>query len=393
MSDRESPHGQKRLIAVYGTRPEAIKLAPLIPVLRSCYDVALVATGQHREMVSQVEKLFRLTPDFDLDMPRMRKGLFSTLTETTARVADLVDKVQPSGLLVQGDTNSALGAALAAFYAQIPVFHVEAGLRSDNVRSPFPEEGNRRLISHISALHFAPTVNNRNNLLREHIAPESIFVTGNTVIDALLSVASADRPYEDNTLGSIDPVKPVVLFTSHRRENLGQVMRGYGNALARLAGRHPHVTFLVPVHKNPAVRESLLPPIRHFDNVVITEPLTYGDLTKVMNTALLVVTDSGGLQEEAPALGKPVLVIRDTTERPEGLEAGTVRLIGTSEDSMVAETSRLLTDAQLRHRMSTAVNPYGDGHASRRIARAIACFFGEGERPDEYTMADSAQTP
>ncbi|KQT90933.1 UDP-N-acetyl glucosamine 2-epimerase [Marmoricola sp. Leaf446] len=375
-----------RIMAVYGTRPEAIKMAPVVVSLdRSEHLEPVVAvTGQHREMLDQVNGLFEIVPAHDLDVIRPRQELH----QVTQRVLDGMTRVlredRPDAVVVQGDTTTTMVAALAAFYEQVPVVHLEAGLRTDDRYNPFPEEVNRRLTSQLASLHLAPTPVSRDNLLRDGVPEQDVVVTGNTVIDALLDVVARRLPLENPALQVLDG-GPAVLVTSHRRESWGEPMARTARAIARLAHDFPGVRFVLPAHLNPRVREVLLPPLRGLANVTVTEPLSYSDFARAMDASSLMLTDSGGVQEEAPSLGKPVLVLRDTTERPEAVTAGTVKLVGTDEDLIVEETSRLLTDASAYDEMSRVVNPYGDGRAAERTRAAIEAFFDLGERLDDFT--------
>lgn len=372
------------VMVVYGTRPEAIKVAPVISALAesAAVDVTAVVTGQHRAMLDQVNDLFGIVPEVDLDV--MREG--QTLPELTGRVmagvTDAIAQLRPAAVVVQGDTTTSFVAGLAAFYQQVPVVHVEAGLRTGNRYDPFPEEVNRCLTTQLTSLHLAPTPTSRANLLREGVDPATVAVTGNTVIDALLDVVAREVPLENNAVDVLAG-RPSVLITSHRRESWGAPMQRTANAVARLAKEFPDVAFLLPAHLNPVVRDVLLPPLQGMDNVTITEPLSYADFARAMALCSIVLTDSGGVQEEAPSLGKPVLVLRETTERPEAVDAGTVRLVGTDEQLVVDEVSTLLTDAAAYDEMAHAVNPYGDGHAAPRIRGAIEELLGVGSRlPD-----------
>lgn len=375
-----------RIMAVYGTRPEAIKMAPVVVSLdRSEHLEPVVAvTGQHREMLDQVNGLFAIVPAHDLDVIRPRQELH----QVTQRVLDGMTRVlrddRPDAVVVQGDTTTTMVAALAAFYEQVPVVHLEAGLRTDDRYNPFPEEVNRRLTSQLASLHLAPTPVSRDNLLRDGVPEQDVVVTGNTVIDALLDVVARRLPLENPALQVLDG-GPAVLVTSHRRESWGEPMARTARAIARLAHDFPGVRFVLPAHLNPRVREVLLPPLRGLANVTVTEPLSYSDFARAMDASSVMLTDSGGVQEEAPSLGKPVLVLRDTTERPEAVTAGTVKLVGTDEDLIVEETSRLLTDASAYDEMSRVVNPYGDGRAAERTRAAIEAFFDLGERLDDFT--------
>ena len=374
-----------RIMAVYGTRPEAIKMAPVVLGLaRSEHLEPVVAvTGQHREMLDQVNDLFGIVPAHDLDVIRPRQELH----QVTQRVLDGMTQVlrddRPDAVVVQGDTTTTMVAALAAFYEQVPVVHLEAGLRTDDRYNPFPEEINRRLTSQLASLHLAPTPVSRENLLRDGVAEQHVVVTGNTVIDALLDVVSRRLPLENPALEVLDG-GPAVLVTSHRRESWGEPMARTARAIARLAHDFPDVRFVLPAHLNPRVREVLLPPLEGLANVTVTEPLSYSDFARAMDSSTIMLTDSGGVQEEAPSLGKPVLVLRDTTERPEAVTAGTVKLVGTDEDLIVEATSALLTDASAYDAMSRVVNPYGDGHAAERTRAAIEAFLGLGERLPDF---------
>jgi UDP-N-acetylglucosamine 2-epimerase (non-hydrolysing) len=380
-----------KVLVVYGTRPEAIKMAPVIAGLRASEDLQSVVavTGQHRAMLDQVNDLFGIVPDHDLDIIAQRQTLHDVTTRALTGLAAVIADERPDLVLVQGDTTTAFVAALAAFYAQVPVAHLEAGLRTTDRYNPFPEEMNRRLTTQLANLHLAPTPTSRANLLRDGVDPSDVFVTGNTVIDALLEVVSRGLPAEDPAVDRLAG-RRTVLVTAHRRESWGAPMARTASAVARLARSFPDIAFLLPAHLNPAVREVLLPPLAGLDNVVVTEPLGYGDFAGAMNRAEVVLTDSGGVQEEAPSLGKPVLVMRETTERPEAVDAGTVRLVGTDEELIVTEVSRLLTDADAYLAMARAVNPYGDGRAAGRCVQAIAHHFGLAGRPDDFVPAGGA---
>ncbi|QRQ79979.1 non-hydrolyzing UDP-N-acetylglucosamine 2-epimerase [Glutamicibacter protophormiae] len=377
----------KKIMPIYGTRPEAIKVAPIVKALEASelFDCVVAVTGQHREMLDQVNSLFDITPDYDLDIIRPRQSLNGVMTRTINGLDEVLESERPDAVIVQGDTTTSTAAAIAAFYRSIPVVHAEAGLRSHDLYSPFPEEANRKLTSQLAALHLAPTRVSRNNLVRENLPAEDIVVTGNTVIDALLSVVQKNVPFTDPRLEEVVARgRRIVLVTTHRRENQGEPMRGIARALARLAAMHPEVEFVLPLHRNPAVREALLPAIENTENITLTEPLAYGEFTRMLNTANVVLTDSGGVQEEAPSLGKPVLVMRENTERPEAVTAGTVRLIGTDEQRIVDSVNQLLTDAVAYSDMATAVNPYGDGLAAERTVAAIAELLGVGTRQAEF---------
>ncbi|WP_448059161.1 non-hydrolyzing UDP-N-acetylglucosamine 2-epimerase [Cellulomonas hominis] len=372
-------------MTVYGTRPEAIKMAPLVNAIAASPDIdgITVVTGQHREMLDQVNELFKITPDHDLDI--MSHG--QSLNDIFARVLHGLDKLlvaeRPDAVVVQGDTATSTAAALAAFYRQIPVVHLEAGLRSGSLSSPFPEEGNRKITSQIAALHLAPTMTSRDNLLAEGVDVDRIIVTGNTVIDALLATAARQIAFADPRLeDAVSSGRPLLLVTTHRRENWGSVMEGVGRAVARVAHANPDLMVVLPAHRNPVVRKALLPTLEGLPNVVVTEPLPYGEFARLMRAAHLILSDSGGIQEEAPSLGIPVLVMRDTTERPEAITAGTVRLVGTDEERIVESASGLLRDSNEYAAMSTASNPYGDGAAAQRCLVAIRRLIADANNPE-----------
>ena len=362
------------VMTVYGTRPEAIKVAPIVRALEADdrFDSVTVVTGQHREMLDQVNQVFGIVPDYDLDV--MSHG--QTLTQIFVRVMERLDPIlaerRPDAVVVQGDTSTSTAAALAAFYRRIPVVHLEAGLRSGDIMSPFPEEANRKITSQIASLHLAPTLRNLANLVAEGVQHEDIVVTGNTVIDALHLAVERGTAFTDPVVVRVAASgRRIVLVTAHRRENWGDAMQGVGRALVRLADKFDDVDFVLPAHRNPLVREVVLPQVEDLDNVIVTEPLPYGEMAHLMSLSALVLTDSGGLQEEAPSLGIPVLVMRENTERPEAVEAGTVRLVGTDEDRVVAEVARLLIDDSEYRAMAQAVNPYGDGKAAPRVLDAV----------------------
>lgn len=382
-----------KILVVYGTRPEAIKVAPLIAAIAasSNLQVVVAVTGQHRQMLDQVNGLFGIVPDHDLNIFAERQQLEGITSRALEGVSALIEREKPDAVLVQGDTTTCFAAALAAFYKKVPVIHLEAGLRTFETYNPFPEEINRCMVSRIAALHLAPTETSMRNLMAEAIPTERIAITGNTVIDALLEVAARRvaplNPDLRRLLG-----QRMILVTAHRRESWGEPMARAARAMARLAKSFPEIKLLLPAHLNPAVREILLPELQHLENVVITDPLDYCDFVTAMQASDLVLTDSGGVQEEAPSLGKPVLVMRETTERPEAVVAGTVRLVGTDEDLIVKEVSTLLTDTAAYEQMARAVNPYGDGHAADRCVGAIEHFFGLGARPVDFAPAlDRAQ--
>ena len=369
---------------VFGTRPEAIKMAPLVKEFRKYpekFETVVCVTGQHREMLDQVLRLFNIKPDYDLNIMKQGQDLYDVTARILTGMRNILQEVQPDLVLVHGDTTTSTASALAAFYRQIPVGHVEAGLRTHNIYSPWPEEINRQITGRIATWHFSPTALSRNNLLQEGVDEKQIRITGNTVIDALYHVVATIR--EDpslqkrlinelkeagyKTIGTIKQSRrKSVLITGHRRENFGKGFIRICRAIKTLSERYPDVDFVYPMHLNPNVREPI-----HEVFLFFIEPLEYLPFVYLMERSALVLTDSGGIQEEAPGLGKPVLVMRDTTERPEALEAGTVKLVGTDCDRIVDEVSRLLDDNAYYNRMSQAINPYGDGTASQRIVQTI----------------------
>ena len=372
-----------RVMTVFGTRPEAIKMCPLVLELRKhpeAVEPIVAVTAQHREMLDQVLGLFAIKPDFDLNIMTSGQTLYDVTVKALLGLKDVIAEARPDLILVHGDTTTTFAGSLAAYYAQVKLGHVEAGLRTGNKFSPYPEEMNRKLTGSLADFHFAPTAVSRENLLKENVADDSIFVTGNTVIDALNTTVKKDfvftDPVTERALGS---GKRLILMTTHRRENLGEPMRQVYRALKSVLEQHPDVAAIFPVHKNPKVREVVQAELAGIDRVYLTEPMDYEPFANLMNRADIVLTDSGGIQEEAPALGKPVLVLRDTTERPEAVTAGTVRLTGTGYEAVREETSRLLDDPAYYRSMAEAVNPYGDGHACERIAGFILNRFGYTE--------------
>ncbi|WP_284986359.1 UDP-N-acetylglucosamine 2-epimerase (non-hydrolyzing) [Arthrobacter sp. fls2-241-R2A-172] len=375
------------VMPIFGTRPEAIKMAPIVTALQQSpdFDCVVTVTGQHREMLDQVNELFGIVPDHDLNILQQRQSLSAIMTRTIDGLDKLFTANKPDAVVVQGDTTTSTAGAIAAFYHGIPVVHVEAGLRSGNLLSPFPEEANRKITSQIASLHLAPTSTSKANLLAEGIAEGDIVVTGNTVIDALLTTVDKNVPFSDPQLENLAASgRKVLLVTTHRRENQGDAMRGVGRALARIAEAEPELVIVLPAHKNPVVREAVLPALEGKTNVIVTEPLAYGEFTRMLGLAHIVLTDSGGVQEEAPSLGKPVLVMRENTERPEAVHAGTVTLIGTDEEKIVREVDRLLNQKDAFDSMANAVNPYGDGNAAERTLAAIAELLGIGTRIPEF---------
>ena len=376
-----------RVMTIFGTRPEAIKMAPLVLELQKRADIQSICcvTAQHREMLDAVLEIFRLTPDYDLNIMEPRQTLSTITTKCLLGMEGVLEEAKPDLVLVHGDTSTTFAGALAAFYRQIPVGHVEAGLRTWDKYSPFPEEMNRKLVGDIADLHFCPTPANRENLAREGIT-DGVFVTGNTVIDALKTTVRPDYQFATQALNSLDYAgKRIILVTCHRRENYGQPMTNIMTALRRLADAFPDVELVYPVHLSPVVREAAGKYLSGHPRIHLIDPLSADEMHNLMARAYLVMTDSGGLQEEAPALGRPVLVLRRETERPEAVRAGTVRLAGTEEEEIFSLASELLHDERAYHAMAHAVNPYGDGQACRRIADAIEWKFGlRAERPGEF---------
>lgn len=357
----------KKVMLTFGTRPEAIKMCPLVNELKSRSGIQTVVcvTGQHRQMLDQVLNAFHVVPDYDLSIMKQRQTLFDITTNILNRMKEVLETVKPDVVLVHGDTSTTFVTALACFYLQIPVGHVEAGLRTYNIFSPYPEEFNRQAVSIISRFNFAPTELSRQNLIKEGKRPETIFVTGNTAIDALKTTVRKNytHPELEWAKGS-----QLILITAHRRENLGEPMRHMFRAIRRVMDEHPDVKAIYPIHMNPAVREIANAILGDDERIHIIEPLDVLDFHNFQSRSYLILTDSGGIQEEAPALGKPVLVMRDTTERPEGIAAGTLKLVGTEEETIYRCFTELLDDPAVYHRMSGAKNPYGDGTASKQIA-------------------------
>lgn len=380
-----------KVMTVFGTRPEAIKMCPLVLEMRKHpYEIEpLVAvTAQHREMLDQVLHLFGITPDYDLNIMSAGQTLYDVTEKALRGLQKVLEEAKPDLVLVHGDTTTTFAGALAAFYAQIPVGHVEAGLRTGNKYSPFPEEMNRKLTGALADYHFAPTATSKANLLRENVPEAKITVTGNTVIDALKTTVKKDYRFDDDALHEVlDSGKRLILMTTHRRENLGEPMRHVYKALCEVLRTHPGVEAIFPVHKNPKVRQIVDEELGHLPQVHLIEPLDYEPFANLMARVDIVLTDSGGIQEEAPALGKPVLVLRNTTERPEAVSAGTVKLIGTAYEDVLRETNLLLDDAVHYRSMAEAVNPYGDGEACARIVNRILKEFGfDVEDLPEFTV-------
>lgn len=378
----------KKIMLVFGTRPEAIKMCPLVKEFKKYpedFETVVCVTGQHREMLDQVLRIFDVVPDYDLNIMKQGQDLYDVTSRVLTGMRDVLDEVRPDVVLVHGDTTTSTATALAAFYRQIPVGHVEAGLRTHNIYSPWPEEMNRQITGRIATYDFSPTPLSRQNLLDEGVSPDKIIVTGNTVIDALQMVvarikkdASLQKQLAKQLLTAgydVSRSKRLVLITGHRRENFGDGFINICSAIRDLAAKYPDVDFVYPMHLNPNVRKPIHKVfgenLEDLGNLFFIEPLEYLDFVFLMEKSTLVLTDSGGIQEEAPGLGKPVLVMRDTTERPEALEAGTVKLVGTYYDRIVGEVSRLLDDKGAYDAMSHAVNPYGDGHACERIVEKL----------------------
>lgn len=375
-----------KIMTVYGTRPEAIKVAPVIKALEKDerFESVAVSTGQHREMLEQVNTMFGIEPKLDLQLMKPGQSLNEIVSRALMGLDEVIDAEQPDVIISQGDTSTAMTAALAGFHRGVKIVHLEAGLRTGDIHSPFPEEANRKLIGQVAELHLAPTAGSMENLRRENVRSKDIAVTGNTVIDALLEAASWDTEFEDSALQEAAASdKRLVVVTTHRRENL-EAMKEIGGAVKDLAETYPDINFALPLHLNPKVRDAVLPEVESLPNVIITDPLPYDQFTKLLARATIILTDSGGVQEEAPALGKPVLVMRQNTERPEAVVAGTVKLVGTNRSLIVAEAKLLLDDSAAYDAMANAVNPYGDGKGAERAVAAIAELLGVGERLPDF---------
>lgn len=362
-----------KAVVVFGTRPEAIKMAPVVKELeRRKLDHVVIVTAQHRELLDQKLEVFGIEPDYDLDIMQQNQDLFYITTAVLNEIKPILMKERPDILLVQGDTTTTFAASLAAYYLKIPVGHVEAGLRTWDKHNPFPEELNRQLTTRLTDFHFAPTEWGKENLLREGVAPESIFVTGNTVIDALLMIVDPAYQFSESALKTVDfATRKVILLTSHRRENFGAPMEQIFTACRQLVEANPDVDLIYPVHPNPNVQKMAQSILAGVGRIHLIEPLDYRPFVQLMNKSYLILTDSGGVQEEAPSLGKPVLVLRKTTERPEAVKAGTAKLVGTDKSVIMREAQRLLSDASAYREMSTKVNPYGDGKAATRIVDTL----------------------
>jgi UDP-N-acetylglucosamine 2-epimerase (non-hydrolysing) len=371
---------KKKVAVVFGTRPDTIKLAPVILELSKhseCFEVLTIATAQHRQMLDQVLEVFHVVPDYDLNVMKPKQSLAEITKNVVQALDDVLVKEAPELVLVQGDTTTTFVGALAAFYRGIPVGHVEAGLRTYDRRNPFPEEINRRLTSGLTDLHFAPTVTARKALLKENVDASTVFVTGNTVIDALRIAVQKGYIFTVPALnGVVHRRKHILLVTMHRRENWGPPMAAAARALRRIAETHPHLHLVFPVHLNPIVRDVVNPILGGLPNATLIPPLDYLDFVNIMARSYLIITDSGGVQEEGPSLAKPILVLREVTERPEAVQYGTVKLVGLNEEKIFHAVHRLLTDRRAYQEMATATNPYGDGHAARRTVHIIRHYFG-----------------
>lgn len=367
-----------KVLFVFGTRPEAIKMAPIIKQMwqyPDIFDVQVCVTAQHREMLDQVLRLFNIQPDYDLDLMRPNQTLSNLTAQVFQSLDPIIAKEKPDWLLIQGDTTTVMAAGLVAYYHRVKVGHVEAGLRTHDKFQPFPEEANRRIASTVADLHFAPTTVARDNLVHEGIAEETIQVTGNTVIDALLEVVRRKYDFNNDPMTKIPFHKRIILVTAHRRENFGEPLQTICHALRIIAEEYAEeVQIVYPVHLNPNVRETVYTMLGNISNITLLEPLDYLTFAHLIEKSYLILTDSGGLQEEAPSLGKPVLVLRDTTERPEAIEAGTARLVGTKTERITQEVFHLLNCQTAYSQMAHAVNPYGDGHAAERICQLLSNF-------------------
>lgn len=375
-----------KLLSIFGTRPEAIKMAPLVKELEKepLIDSYVCVTAQHREMLDQVLEIFNIEPDFDLDIMQDRQTITTITTRALEGLSNIMGSVKPDIVLVHGDTSTTFAGSLAAFYNKIPVGHVEAGLRTYDKYSPYPEEMNRILTGNIAELHFAPTITNKENLIKENIT-KGIYITGNTVIDAIKHTVDSDYVFKNNELKNINFYNgKYILLTAHRRENLGEPLENICRAVKRIVEDNEEVKVIYPVHLNPAVRDTVYSILGDMDRVKLTDPVDVQDMHNLMNRCYMIMTDSGGLQEEAPSLGKPVLVLRTETERPEAVSAGTVKLVGVNEEDIYNAASSLLKDTTEYEKMAKAVNPYGDGNASKRIVQAILHNFGLGDKPEEF---------
>ncbi len=379
-----------KVMTVFGTRPEAIKMAPLALELKKYDEIesTVCVTAQHRQMLDQVLEIFKLKPDYDLDIMKNRQTLIGITTRVLEGLDEVIKEAKPDIILVHGDTSTTFVGSLVAFYNQVKVGHVEAGLRTYDKYSPFPEEMNRKLTGQIADLHFSPTVQNKKNLLREGISEENIFITGNTVIDALKTTVKKDYKFSDDTLNSLDfENRRVIIVTAHRRENLGEPLENICEALKTIVTTYDDVELVYPVHMNPAVRDTVNSILGGVERVHLIEPLTVDELHNAMDRCFMVMSDSGGIQEEAPSLAKPVLVLRKETERPEAVAAGTVKIAGIEKDNIIKLAKELLDDENAYNKMAHAANPYGDGEASRRTVEAILYAFGKrSQRPADFKV-------
>ena len=379
---------KKKIMSVFGTRPEAIKMAPLVRALQEDgrFESLCCLTGQHREMLDSVMEIFRLHADYDLNIMEKNQTLSTITTKTLLGMEKVIAEAKPDLILVHGDTTTTFAGALSAFYQKVPVGHVEAGLRTFDKYSPYPEEMNRNLVGKIAQLHFAPTRANAENLRREQLMGE-IFITGNTVIDAMKTTVASSFRFSDERINQLDPTRRLIVMTCHRRENYGEPMAAIMRAVRRIAMDNPDLIVIYPVHLSPVVQRAAHEGLDGLDNVLLIDPIDVEQMHNLMAKSYLVLTDSGGLQEEAPALGKPVLVMRRETERPEAIRAGTARLVGVEEQAIVDAVEELLNNPNAYSQMAHAVNPYGDGNACGRIVRAIAWSFGmEKERPQDFIV-------
>ena len=379
-----------KVMSIFGTRPEAIKMAPLVKKLQETEEIdsVLCVTAQHRQMLDMVLDLFELKADYDLDIMEHGQSISDITVKVLKGMENILQEVRPDIVLVHGDTSTTFVGALAAFYQQIPVGHVEAGLRSGNIYSPYPEEMNRKLTTNLASLYFAPTTGNYDNLIKENITSEKIFITGNTVIDALLQVVKEEYVFDNPLLNGIDyRNKKVIVMTCHRRENWGEPMENIFKAVVDIKERHKDVEIIFPVHLNPKIRELAKDIMGNMEGVHLIEPLDYEPFVNLLNKAHLILTDSGGIQEEAPALGKPILVLREETERPEAVGAGTVKIVGVDRDKIIKEVEELLSNPKSYSQMANATNPYGDGRACERIVDALKYHFKiTDDRPEAFKI-------
>lgn len=378
-----------KVMTVFGTRPEAIKMAPLVKELEKCEKIESVVavTAQHRQMLDQVLEIFDIKPDYDLNIMQPGQSLAEITSRSLIGLEKVIKEAKPDIVLVHGDTSTTFAGALASFYCQTKIGHVEAGLRTYDKYSPWPEEMNRCLTGVMTDLHFSPTIKNKNNLLKENIDENKIFITGNTVIDALKTTVKSDFVFEDETLNKLDYTnKKIILMTAHRRENLGEPLKNICEAVREVVLSNEDVEVVYPMHMNPLVRETAKNILGDLERVHLIEPLDVEQMHNAMSKCYMVMTDSGGLQEEAPSLGKPVIVLRTETERPEAVEAGTVVMGGVDKDNIINLANNLLTNSEIYKKMAQTANPYGDGKATKRIVDAILYAFGEGEKPQDLNV-------